>query len=233
MVRLVSTSTDAPEEPDRYGSLIQRFDQRARRLRKQANVLLGFITAVLIGGAAAFVFANDITNLTLLPQTAETQYAAVEARLKENKAQQDSLRKQIAEILDASSISAPFDGKIHRVVSEYSALEDGLLQHCSNISHTTTADEYAMILVENMSVKVSGGIGGISLSSRHRFTKCSGRKVSPWGSIAQSVGGSEWLDFWILRRASGRRSGASSTWPGCAGRVGLCARAAAGDGFGG
>jgi len=73
----------------------------------------------------------------------------------------------------------------------------------------------------------------VSLSSRHRFTKCSGRKVSPWGSIAQSVGGSEWLDFWILRRASGRRSGASSTWPGCAGRVGLCARAAAGDGFGG
>src|SRR5712671_6621305 len=40
--------------------------------------------------------------------------------------------------------------------------------------------------------------------------------------------GGGWLGFWILRRGLGRRSGASSTWPGFAGPAVLCVRAAAG-----
>src|ERR1700736_3899891 len=43
------------------------------------------------------------------------------------------------------------------------------------------------------------------------------------GSIREGVG---WLGFWILRRGSGPRSGASNTWPGFAGPAVLCVRAA-------
>jgi hypothetical protein len=54
------------------------------------------------------------------------------------------------------------------------------------------------------------------------------------GSVAWSIReGVGWLGFWILRRGSGRRSGASNTWPGFAGPAVLCVRAAAGGWLGG
>ena len=52
--------------------------------------------------------------------------------------------------------------------------------------------------------------------------------ISALGSIAPIGGrGIGWLDFWNLRRGSGRKSGASSTWPGFVGPTGLCVPAVA------
>jgi hypothetical protein len=94
-------------EPHQHQRLAERFDQRAARLRKQANIFLGFIVAVLIGGAAAFVFANDITRLTLQPQTAEVQYAKVATAMKENQEQLVLLAKKRNEILNETNIKTP------------------------------------------------------------------------------------------------------------------------------
>src|SRR4051794_29237405 len=57
---------------------------------------------------------------------------------------------------------------------------------------------------------------------------------SPLGSIAGIGGrGIGWLGLWSLRRGSGRRSGASSTWPGFVGPAVLCVPVAAGGRPGG
>jgi hypothetical protein len=52
-------------EAHQHQRLAERFDQRAARLRKQAEILLGIIIAVLVVGALTFVFANDITRFTI------------------------------------------------------------------------------------------------------------------------------------------------------------------------
>jgi hypothetical protein len=76
--------------------LAERFDQRASRLRRQAGIFLGIIIAVLVGGAGAFVFANDIARLTLQPQTAEAQYARASTALNEIR-KQGSATQEAAE----------------------------------------------------------------------------------------------------------------------------------------
>src|ERR1700730_8369202 len=96
-------------EPQSHPSIAERFDQRAIRLRRQANIFLAIIIVVLVGGAAAFVFANDITNLTLRPQTAEAQYAAAVAALKQNEENQTKISKEIRVINNSSSVHIPFN----------------------------------------------------------------------------------------------------------------------------
>jgi hypothetical protein len=68
-----------PVSPDKYGALIKRFDERARRLRIQANLFLAIIIVILGAGTAAFIFANYIADLNLRPKTAEAQYMAAVA----------------------------------------------------------------------------------------------------------------------------------------------------------
>jgi hypothetical protein len=55
--------------------IADRLDGRARRLRRQAYVLLWIIILVLIVGAIAFVFANRIATFDLKRHGAADQYA--------------------------------------------------------------------------------------------------------------------------------------------------------------
>jgi hypothetical protein len=124
-------------EPHQHQRLAERFDQRAARLRRQAAILLGIIIAVLVGGAAAFVFANDITRLTLQPQTAETQYAAVAAAIKTNTEKQAALAKQRKEIANEDAIRGPANEKVANIQDKYLVLEDNILQKCPKILNRT------------------------------------------------------------------------------------------------
>jgi hypothetical protein len=120
-------------EPHQHHRLVERFDQRAARLRSQAAILLGIIIAVLVGGAAAFVFANDITRLTLQPQTAETQYAAVAAAIKTNTEKEAALDKQRNEIANQDAIKGPANEKVANIQDKYVVLEDNILTKCPTI----------------------------------------------------------------------------------------------------
>ena len=121
-------------EPQSHPSIAERFDQRAIRLRRQANIFLAIIIVVLVGGAAAFVFANDITNLTLRPQTAEAQYAAAVAALKQNEENQTKISKEIRVINNSSSVHIPFNERVTPVIAELASLLDNTLQKCTNIT---------------------------------------------------------------------------------------------------
>jgi hypothetical protein len=204
-------SNRPPTERDKHQSLADRFDQRAIRLRWQANVFLGIIIAVLVGGAAAFVLANDITNLNLGPQTAEAQYVAAVAALKQNQEQQEPLIKQIREINNRSFISMPFNEKIKTAVAELSTLEDDVLKTCENISRSPVArgggpfareggpesgiSLSATRLYDNLSVRSSDERIGeykittpdktIFFSNAESATKCSGQFLKVAASITQ------------------------------------------------
>jgi hypothetical protein len=80
--------------------------------------------------------------LSFRPQTADAQASAVAAALKENEDLQRSLSKQIREIQDLSSVSAPFDAKIKADTAKYSSFEDDILRRCVNIVDTTTDPDY-------------------------------------------------------------------------------------------
>jgi len=125
-------------EPHHHQRLAERFDQRAARLRKQAEILLVIIIAVLVVGALAFVFANDITRFTLHPRTAEDQYATVEAAENKNRDQLNLLAKQIKEIMD-TAIPASFDENLSKAVSGYTTFESDVLTSCNNILQNNTA----------------------------------------------------------------------------------------------
>ena len=96
-------------------TLANRFDGRATRLRRQANILLTIIIFVLLAGAAGFVFANDIASFNFRPQTAAAQYAAAEAAWKKKVEERQALQKRIDEIEDNALIAKPFDEQIWKV----------------------------------------------------------------------------------------------------------------------
>jgi hypothetical protein len=129
-----AASNDPSADPDKYGSLVQRFDQRAARLRRQASLFLWIIIGVLVVGTAAFIFANYIANLNLHPLTAEAQYTAAAAALKQTKEQEGSIAKQINQIYDTSSLLKPYDEKLHIVEDEYRTFEDNILKKCNSIT---------------------------------------------------------------------------------------------------
>jgi hypothetical protein len=131
------SSNPARSEPHQHRELAERFNQRALRLRKRADIYLGIIIAVLVVGVTAFVLANDIASLSFRPQTAEAQLSAVTAAIQENKKNREVLANQIEAIQGTSTISAPFDSKIKRAKADYSTFEDSVLAQCANISNTS------------------------------------------------------------------------------------------------
>jgi hypothetical protein len=90
-------------------------------------------------GVLILVFANDITRFTLHPQTAESQYAAVDAAEKENAKQQAQLQKQIRELSDTKTLPNSFDDNVTRAVADFTTLEEGILKKCPNIAKINTS----------------------------------------------------------------------------------------------
>jgi hypothetical protein len=119
-------------EPHQHQRLAERFEQRAARLRRQANILLYIIIGVLAVGAVAFVFANDISRFTLQPRTAEDQYAAVDAAEKKNRDELNQLLKQMKGITD-TAVPASLDDNLNKASSEYTTFEHNILQRCKDI----------------------------------------------------------------------------------------------------
>jgi hypothetical protein len=111
-------------------TLAARLDRRARRLRLQAHVILGVIVAILVAGAVAFVFANQIVSLGTPSYTAADQYAAALAADKQIKDQMAQIDTKLNAILDSSSIEKPFDEKITQSRNELIAYENPLIANC-------------------------------------------------------------------------------------------------------
>jgi len=130
---------------NKYGPLVQRFDDRARRLRRQANLFLGIIIVVLGAGTAAFIFANFIANLNLHPQTAEAQYAAATETLKQRKAQIAAIQSKIDTIRDDSSITKPYKDQLSDTLSQLSAARDRILKTCTDITHISPTSESELV----------------------------------------------------------------------------------------
>ena len=99
-------------QPGEYARLVQRFDERARRLRRQAAIFLVIIILVLGAGTAAFIFSNFIANLSLRPQTAETQYAATMKALQQRQDQLATIQSKIDQVRDSSEVRHPFEARL-------------------------------------------------------------------------------------------------------------------------
>src|ERR1700730_14400254 len=115
-------------------ALANRFDNRAARLRRQANIFLTIIIIVLLAGATGFVFANDIASLNFRPQTAAAQYAAAEATWKQDEDEQTALDKRVHEIQDGTVIAKPFDDRITAVKDDLSKSEERQLESCKDLT---------------------------------------------------------------------------------------------------
>jgi hypothetical protein len=158
-------------DPHQYHKVAERFDHRAVRLRRQANIFLAIIIVVLVGGAAAFVFANDIASLSFQPRTAEAQVATVREAIKQNNEELVRLNNQVSEIEGVSSISTPFNEKLTKATSEYSDFENSVLQRCVNILHTGTDPDRTVSYYEgeafnpdDISIRPSDRVGEYQLS---------------------------------------------------------------------
>jgi uncharacterized protein (UPF0333 family) len=161
-------------EPHQHQRLAERFEQRAARLRRQANILLYIIIGVLAVGAGAFVFANDISRFTLQPRTAEDQYAVAEAAEKKNRDELNQLSKQIKEIMDTVTIPPSYDENLNKISSEYTTFEQNILQKCKDIINTNittrqnlTNNDFEMrpSLSTNFDIRPSIRIGEYTLAA--------------------------------------------------------------------
>jgi hypothetical protein len=127
-------SNGPPTESDKYQPIVKRFDERASQLRRQANLFLWIIIAVLIAGTVAFIFANYIANLNLHPRTAETQYAAAVSGQEQTQEQEASVEKQINTIYDPSPITKSYDEKLRIVKDELWTFENSIVLKCKSIT---------------------------------------------------------------------------------------------------
>ena len=126
------SDTAAPSE-----ELASRLDNRAWWLRVQAYVILATIILVLIAGAVAFVFANQIVNLSFQSHTAADQYAAALAAAKQIDSQLAELNKRETEIRgNDTAIRKPFEDQIRGIRAQIGDVEEKILKGCENIKHT-------------------------------------------------------------------------------------------------
>ena len=119
--------------PEDRTALANRFDSRAKGLRRQADIYLIIIIFVLLLGGVGFVFANDIASLNFRPQTAAAQYAVANAAWKKNVEETEALNKRISEIQDSKSITKPFDDQILTVKADFVGAEEKELKSCKDI----------------------------------------------------------------------------------------------------
>src|SRR5882672_8820847 len=117
--------------PEDRTALANQFDTRAKRLRRQANILLTIIIFVLLAGATGFVFANDIASLNFHPQTAASQYAAAQAAWSKKHEEYTENLKRLNEIQNdwsaAAPVAKPFDDRIASVNEDFGKIEENQL----------------------------------------------------------------------------------------------------------
>jgi hypothetical protein len=128
-----SMPSDSPTEAPKYQTLVDRFEQRANRLHRQATFLLYIIIAVLILGAVGFLLANNIASFTLGSQTTQDKYVLSTTALKNNSEQQDMIRKQISDV--TASVEKPFNDKINEALANLGRFEKSLLEKCTDITY--------------------------------------------------------------------------------------------------
>jgi hypothetical protein len=129
------TSANLVSSPEDKTALANRFDSRAKGLRRQANIYLAIIIIVLFLGGVGFVFANDIASLNFRPQTAAAQYAVADAAWKKNNEELEGLNKRINEVQDNAPIARPFDDEISAVQADFVLVEEKELESCKDITY--------------------------------------------------------------------------------------------------
>jgi hypothetical protein len=144
--------------------LFRLLEGRSTSLRRQANVLLVIIIAVLLGGALIFVLAPKLDNIQ--KSTLSDRHTTTVAAKKKIEDEIEAGLKRIQEIRKIEVVLGPFDDRLSALRKELDSAEDRSLALCSDLRRA-----------------VRGQILNNEIRLSPQFTHAGGYRISLFGQI--------------------------------------------------